>query len=413
MSGAEYLIETRNLRCSLQGNEILRGVDLRLGEGEVLGLIGPNGAGKSTLLKALMGYYPSEGSITLSGTPLGNLSGEGRAQLLSYVSQQGPDQLSFSALEVVEMGAYGQGGLFGRSRYDDCEQALRSLEYVGMGAFADRDFSTLSGGERQLVLFARVLLQDAPVLLLDEPTANLDIGHEQAVLEMVDELRGEGKSTVIAIHNLNLAAEYCDRLILLEAGRVKESGPPEDVLTPENIRDAYGREVHIDRNQASGSLTVTPIRKFPAGGAKRIHIIGGAGSGVNLTRLLLRQGYEVSGGVAHRLDSDARLWQSLSIESVVVDAFDEIDDASYARAADLAGRADYVILAAFPVGSGNRRNLELAASFADRLIILDDHTRSFYGDGLQSLFESIRPWGRVFRSSEVLDLLGGVSPKGG
>jgi iron complex transport system ATP-binding protein len=405
MISAELLLEARDLGCTLQGTEILSGIELQLKPGEVVGLIGPNGAGKSTLLKCLMGYYPLEGRVLVRGEELDRMSGARRAEQISYVSQQGPDQLSFTTLEVVEMGAYGQIGLFGRSRYDDREQALRSLEYVGMRAFASRSFATLSGGERQLVLFARLLLQDAPILLLDEPTSNLDIGHEQTVLDMVDELRSEGKSSIIAIHNLNLAAEYCDRLILLDGGRVTASGSPEEVLTAGNLESAYRTRLSIGRNQDSGSLAVTPLRAFKAAGGARVHIIGGAGSGVNLTRSLLRAGYRVSGGIAHRLDSDARLWEALGIDAVFVDAFDEIDDGSFALAGELIARADWTVLTAFPLGRGNLRNIELADG-AKRLIILEDHPRSFYAAGARDRFDALKPAYWAGSAAEVLDIIG-------
>jgi iron complex transport system ATP-binding protein len=395
------LLDARGISYSVRGRSILNQVSLSLETGEVVGLIGPNGAGKSTLLKCLMGFLPFEGDVLLSGEDLHQLNHQERARRISYVSQQGPEQLSFTSLEVVEMGGYGQSGLFGRSRYDDCDQALRSLEYVGMAGAAGQNFATLSGGERQLVLFARVLLQDAPVLLLDEPTSNLDIGHERTVLEMLDELRREGKAAIIAIHNLNLAAEYCDRLVLLDDGEVRASGLPEEVIDQDLLEQAYRTRINIERSPATGSLAVTPLRKYPRQEGAGVHIIGGAGSGVNLTRMLLRAGFYVTGGVAHRLDSDARLWDALGIEMVAVDAFDEIDDDAHRRAGELIDRADWTVLADFPIGRGNLRNLELA-SRASRLIIMDGRERSFYAEGGRQLFESIQPEFRAGSAEEVL-----------
>lgn len=396
------VLEVQSLSYGVDNHRILKAISFTLNRGEILGIIGPNGAGKSSLLKCLMGFHEAEGQIQFADqeSPAGEesilpemrklsgLKGGERARLISYLSQQGPDQLSFSALEVAEMGAYAMNGLLGRSRYDARDQAMKALGYVGLAALAGRSFNSLSGGEQQMVLFARVLLQDTPILFLDEPTSSLDIGHEKTVLEMLEELSAEGKSSLVAIHNLNLASEFCHRLLLLKNGGVLALGRPDEVLTRDNLMQAYGTDVTISRNDSSGSISVLPLREFPRKSGLQVHIIGGAGSAVNITRLLIRGGYRVSGGVAHRLDSDARLWEALRLETVVVEAFSDIDEDSYRRAAELVHLADITVLAAFPVGRGNLRNLELAAQ-AERLVILDEAGRGFFTGEGRGLFEGL------------------------
>lgn len=370
--GTTPLLDVQHLNCSIGDVQILSRVSFHLQRGEIIGLIGPNGSGKSTLLKCILGFLSSRsGSIRVLGDSLDELSHRRRAERISYVAQDGPGDLSFSAVEVVEMGSYRGIGRGVRSSDDDRALAEKALDYVGLRHIRHRHFNHLSGGERQLVLFARLLMQNTPVLLLDEPTSNLDIGHENTLLEMVEELTREGRGAVIAIHNLNLAAEYCSRLILLDGGRVVSQGDPSEVLTREHIESAYSTRVMIGRNKSSGAPSVHPVRNYPQGGRKRFHIIGGAGSGINITRLLIRRGIQFSAGIAHRLDSDAELWNSLDIPLVEIEPFSEIDDESFSRAKALCREADYTVLCSFPVGRGNLRNLELA-SHASRLIIMDD-----------------------------------------
>lgn len=376
LSESHPLLDIHGLSCSIGDAQILSEISFRLNRGEIIGLIGPNGSGKSTLLKCILGFLNTgAGSIRILGDSLEELSNRSRAGRISYVAQDGPGDLSFSALEVVEMGAYRGIGRGGRSSADDRALAEKALDYVGLRHIRNRHFNHLSGGEGQLVLFARLLMQNTPVLLLDEPTSNLDIGHENTLLEMVEELTREGRGAVIAIHNLNLAAEYCSRLILLDRGGIVSQGDPAEVLTREHIESAYSTRVMIGRNKSSGAPSVHPVRNYPQGGRKSFHIIGGAGSGINITRLLIRRGIQFTAGIAHRLDSDAELWNSLEIPMVEIEPFSEIDDDSFSRAEKLCREADYTILCSFPVGRGNLRNLELAAR-ASRLIIMDNSVPS-------------------------------------
>ncbi len=395
MTGSGAVLEAVHLSYLIGQDELLCDVDLALGPGDLLGLIGPNGAGKSTLLRNLIGFLqPSAGQVLLHGRPLGEYSARERAKRVSYLSQHGPDQFPFPVIDVVEMGAYPVIGMGRSPGTAERDSAMRALAYVGLEHLAERSFPSLSGGERQLVLFARVLVQESPIILLDEPTASLDIGHETTLLQMVRDLCAEGYSAIIALHNLNLAAEYCHRAVLMDGGRVRAEGPPESVLTRELVESTYRTSVHVGRNDATGSIAVSPV---PTGGAARgirVHVIGGAGSGVNITRFLHRTGFSVSGGVAHELDSDARLWKALGVPFVGVPAFSEIDEERFAEAAAMVDAADLVVLCAFPFGRGNARNLSLAER-ARRLIILDEEpggcTRDFFAgaEALRDVFDAL------------------------
>lgn len=384
------VLTTHHLEYTIGSARLLNGVNLSLCPGELRGLIGPNGAGKSTLLRNLVGFLkPSGGEVRIEGRPLNTYTARERARRVSYLSQHGPDQFPFPVVEVVEMGSYPVIGMGRAPGQAEREAALRALAYVGLEHLADRSFPSLSGGERQLALFARVLVQQSPIILLDEPTASLDIGHETTLLRMVRDLCAEGYSAVVALHNLNLAAEYCRTVTLMHNGRVRADGPPEEVLSRALIEECYETQVHVGRNEATGSVAVSPLSPTTSTKPLRVHVVGGAGGAVNITRFLHRNGFGVSGGVAHDLDADARLWGALAIPFVHVPPFATIDNDAFDRAAQMVDTADVTVLCAFPFGQGNARNIELAQR-AGRLIIL----REQEGDGRRDFFgeaESVRP----------------------
>ncbi|MFE2750581.1 ABC transporter ATP-binding protein [Actinosynnema sp. NPDC059335] len=222
----------------LDDARILDGIDLVAEPGSVTGLVGPNGSGKSTLLRCLYrALRPSVGTVLLGDEEVRRLKARQVGRRVAVVAQDHDLDNDFSVRETVAMGRTPHQGLLDREGTADHEIAERSLERVGMAWAAHRRFATLSGGERQRVLLARALTQQAPVLLLDEPTNHLDIG---AQLELLDLVRDLGLTTVAALHDLDHATAYCDRLVLLDAGRVVAAGTPGDVLTAERVTTVFG-----------------------------------------------------------------------------------------------------------------------------------------------------------------------------
>jgi iron complex transport system ATP-binding protein len=226
--------------------------------------IGPNGAGKSSVLKSMAGLVRHEGSVTVDGTAVAELSVRELARKVAYVPQQPvlPDDMTVA--EYTLLGRTPYIGTFSvETRHDRrvCASALEDLDLTG---FADRFLSQLSGGERQRVVLARALAQEAPVLLLDEPTSALDVGHAQQVLELVDRLRHDrGLTVVAAMHDLTLAAQYADELVLMRSGLVTVAGPPAEVLTEASLRSHYGAQVRVLRDECGG-VVVVPVRPHPA-----------------------------------------------------------------------------------------------------------------------------------------------------
>jgi iron complex transport system ATP-binding protein len=266
------------------------------------------------------------------------------------------------------------------------------LSYVGLSAIEERGFSGLSGGERQLVLFAQALVQDNDALLLDEPSSNLDIHHQDRIFSMAQELAREGRAVVTSVHNLSVAAQYCSRLVLLERGRIACDGRPEQVLRSEILDGVYGIRTMVSPSLATGSLTVTVLPRDSGAAGTRVHLIGGAGSAVNLTRELYRLGCTLTGGIAHEYDSDEKLWKSLGVRCTAVGAFSRISDEQIREAAPFVEKADVTILCSFPVGPGNLGNLRLAAR-ARRLVVLqpgpEDLPRTFFSEEGRALFDQV------------------------
>ena len=253
-------VSARNLTYEIQAETLLEGVDLHADRGQLVGLIGPNGAGKSTLLRAISGILNyREGTIRLDGDDLKSLSSRDIAAGLALIPQIAPYTHGFTSIELVLMGRYPHLGRFQIEGKEDDRIARDSMRLTRTEQFADRTLDTLSGGERQRVFVSRALAQQPRVLLLDEPTSNLDVFHQLKVLDLVRKLVDGGLTAVAAIHDLNMAARYCDRLVLLKGGRVLAEGSPEEVLVPETIQSAFGVRAAVYRDPMTGSLALSVI----------------------------------------------------------------------------------------------------------------------------------------------------------
>lgn len=253
-------ISAQDLSYEIEGNLLLDGVTMHADRGQLVGLIGPNGAGKSTLLRTISGILRNlDGSVQLDGTDIRELSTREVATALALVPQIAPYTYGFTSIELVLMGRYPHLGRFQIEGREDDRIAREAMRLTETEEFADRTLDTLSGGERQRVFVARALAQQPSILLMDEPTANLDVLHQLKVLDLVRQLVDEGLTAVAAIHDLNMAARYCDRLVLLNGGRVLAEGPPDEVLTPDTIETAFGVKSLVYQDPATGSLAVSLI----------------------------------------------------------------------------------------------------------------------------------------------------------
>lgn len=269
-NGQPPAVDARSLSFSVDAAKLLDGVDVSAEAGQFVGLIGPNGAGKSTLLRAISNVLNyQEGSVSLHGADLKSLPAREVAELLALVPQIAPYTQGFTAFELVLMGRYPHLGRFQVEGQADDRIARNAMRLTETDQFETRTIETLSGGERQRVFLARAVAQQPQVLLLDEPTSNLDILHQLKILTLVRQLVDDGLTAIAAIHDLNLAARFCDRLVLISGGRVVADGQAEDVLTPELIESAFGVESAIYREPVTGALAISLIA--PAGDASTEH----------------------------------------------------------------------------------------------------------------------------------------------
>jgi iron complex transport system ATP-binding protein len=259
-------IQTQNLTFSYKNTVILDDVNMDVAPAEVMGLIGPNGAGKSTLLRCLVCIHkPRSGKILLDGRPLKGYRGSELARRVAYVPQSANQTIIAKVWEVVLMGRRPHLSF----RVSDRDKAVVAdvLSMLDLEWAVNCPLDELSGGERQKVFLARALAQETDILLLDEPTSNLDVRYQLDVMDLIRRLsREKGLSVIVAIHDLNLAARYSDRLALLHQRRLVATGPPELVLTRERLADVYGIEARLETNP-EGELTVQPIKTLSAGPA--------------------------------------------------------------------------------------------------------------------------------------------------
>jgi iron complex transport system ATP-binding protein len=253
-------LSIRDLRVRYNGTEVLKGIDLDVDKGAWLGVVGPNGSGKTSLLRGVVGTVPIDGRVIINDGDLSELSSAERSRSIAAVAQRPNLPPDMTVFDYVLLGRTPHISYFGVEGRTDLQVVVDVLDRLELGALSFRPLGSLSGGESQLVALARSLAQRAPILLLDEPTSALDVGHQQQVLELVDELRNEQALTVVsAMHDLTLAAQFCDHLIMLGGGVVQAAGKPRDVLTVENIESLYGASVRVIELDG-GDLAVVPRR---------------------------------------------------------------------------------------------------------------------------------------------------------
>ena len=239
------------------GVPIVQGVDMRVDQGALLALAGPNGAGKSTLLRALVGLkIPDVGRITLGGENLSRIDRHRRARMIGYLPQGVHSEFSFTVREVVAMGRHPHVGPFGFLSPRDVAWVEECMGLTETLDLASRYFLELSGGERQRVLLASVLAQDPRFLLLDEPTASLDLQHQASFMELLKRFARDGRGILMVTHDLNLAGQYCDRITLMHHGRIVRHGSAESVLKREYLREIYGDAVTVMRSASSDKPVV-------------------------------------------------------------------------------------------------------------------------------------------------------------
>ena len=255
---AEKIIELRHLELGYGESKVVRDLNATFSAGEMVGIVGCNGAGKSTLLKSLRGLLPLQGGEVLYyGKTLGSYSEKELARRVAYLQQELELSFDYSCLEIVLTARYPYKKWWQEENHQDKELARACLEYTGTLELADRPINELSGGQRQRVLLAKILAQQTPIIFLDEPTTGLDLVYQEEIFRFAQDLAHSGRTVLMVVHELQLAAAYCDRLLLLGENRLLADGSPQEVLTEENLERSYKKQLQVAVNEQTGSLEIT------------------------------------------------------------------------------------------------------------------------------------------------------------
>lgn len=358
-------LKVDGLSFSFGDSKVLKGVSFEVHSGEFFGLMGPNGSGKTTLLRCITNFYGSEpGSITVDSKMLQEIPPRSLAKVFAVVPQTSVTDFPFTARDIVMMGRIPHIGsmLAGESRTDG-EVVSSAMERTNTLQFASRPFTALSGGERQRVIIARAIAQRPQALLLDEPTVYLDISGQIEIMDLLRNLnKEEGITTIAVLHDINLAARYCNRIALMSEGRLEAVGPPKEVLTQELIQSVYGVDVAIREDPVTRSVYIMPRSTHAAvkRHGTRVHVLCGGGSGSTILKTLHDNGYGLSVGVLNILDSDYESAKDMHIQVVTEAPFAPINPENHAENLRLIDETGVVVVSPFPVGPGNLKNLEAA-----------------------------------------------------
>jgi len=394
-------ISVRGIEFAYGDRQALSNADLEVEPGEVLALLGPNGCGKTTLLRHIAGVLsPSLGTVYLDLDELSTLGARELARRLAVVEQDRRAEFDFTSQQLVEMGRLPHMARMARLSARDRRAVVRAMELTGVREFADRPVSQLSGGERQRVFLAMALAQEPDALLLDEPTAHLDIHHQLDFLGLVRARAGDGITVVMALHDVNMAAAFADRLALMRDGTVITCGSPAQVLSPDTVRDAFDVDCVMGRNPATGSVYVHFVPSAaPSAREGRVVVIGGGGAAAPLLPILARR-HHVTLGVVAPLDTDYEVACQLGIPVITEAPFAPVSDGPLDRLREELQRADRVLIAPLWVGPGNLAVLSMVfCTVAPKDVVLVDspgvEKRDFTGGEATRLLQDVLQRGAV------------------
>ncbi|MEM2210443.1 MAG: ABC transporter ATP-binding protein [Nitrososphaerales archaeon] len=413
----------KGIECYYGSIKALENVSFSISDKEFVGIIGPNGSGKTTLLRTIAGVLkPKIGTVLLDDWDIYNLKRFEVAQKIAVVPQISSTTFNFTVSEVVLMGRNPYIKRLEKESERDFDIAEKAMRLTNTLHLAERFINELSGGERQRVIIARALAQEPIVMLLDEPTLHLDISYQIEIMELLRKLCKDNGFIILSVfHDFNLAARYCDSIILLDKGKIFSIGSVDKVLTHENIKKVFNVDVVIKKHPITNSLYIIPITTLKANEPKgiKVHVICGGGSGAPLMKSLIEMGYSVTTGVLNLLDTDHEVAQSLNIPTVSAAPFSAVTRDEYEANIKMIEKVDAVILTATPFGQGNLMNI-LAADEALRrglsVIVINEppiENRDFTNGEATKLILKLKEKGAIFVKSdnEVLQILKELSMK--
>lgn len=360
---SQVKLECSHLAAGYGNGEVLKDINLTLEEGEMAALIGSNGTGKSTLIKCISGLLPLiRGTMHICGKRHDSLKSKERARLVAVVPQSYHVDYDFTVEDIILMGRNPYLSFRKREGQEDYDIVREAMEVTCTEQFRGRLYNELSGGERQRVILARAIAQQPEIILLDEPTAALDLHHQIEVMELIERLNREDHVTVLAVlHDINMAARFCGRMILLQDGIIKADGTPSEVMTRQNMSQLYHMKLMIRENPLFDRPEVVPIRVMNEKTEENpvhIHVICGTGGAVRVIEELDARGYRVTAGVINTESSDCEICRSLNLERVEIPPFTPVSVKEQEKKLAMMKDAEIILVADIPFGKENLPNLD-------------------------------------------------------
>jgi len=355
-------LDISGLDVLINSSRILDQVAFKAVKGRFVGIIGPNGSGKSTLIRCMSRtLQPVTGTVLVDGKEISVFGSRELAEKISVVPQESPRTFDYTVEDVVEMGRYAHQRPLSSLTPKDHGLCHAAMKTAGILHLNGRNISSLSGGEWQRVLIARTLAQDTPIILLDEPTSHLDISHQIEILCALQSLSRNGTTVIGVFHDLNLAAHFCDDIIVISAGHVVVTGDPGDVITSPVLKKYFGLDATVRIHPSTGKPLVVPFYVSRQTGSRgtRVHVICGGGTGSEVLHALSAAGCHVTTGVLSMSDSDYATAADLNVPCIAEPPFTPVSEASQDTLASMLKNAERIVVTPMPVGQGNLVNLKI------------------------------------------------------
>ena len=351
----EYYFKTNDLAVGYDGNILIHDINVNLEKGKILTLIGPNGAGKSTILKSITRQLETiRGTVYINAQELTTWAPKEMAKQVAVVLTDRIRPELMTCAEVVAMGRYPYTNLFGKLTQKDTKAVQEALERVHALNLAEQDFATLSDGQRQRIMLARAICQEPEIIVLDEPTAYLDIRHKIELLDILREMAQKKNITVImSLHEIDLAMKISDYLLCVKGDTIEAFGPPDAILENHTIEHLY------DLHNGSYNLLFGSVELTKPEGIPRVFVVAGGGYGISCYRALQKQEIPFATGILFENDVDCQVAKELSNHVVLAPAFESMTDAQFEEASDLLLQCEAVIDAGTPSGTFNQLNFKL------------------------------------------------------
>ncbi len=366
--------KTEDLAVGYNGSVLIRDINISLERGSILTLIGPNGAGKSTVLKSVARQLSAiGGAVYINGREVSKMTPRELSREMSVVLTDRIRPELMTCAEVAATGRYPYTDMFGRLTDKDRAAVSDALSKVGAAGLADVEFTSLSDGQKQRIMLARAICQEPKVMVLDEPTAYLDIRHKTELLEVLRDMAKSGVTVIMSLHEIDLAVKASDYLLCLKGETVEAFGRPEDILSDGVIERLYGLE------KGSYDLMFGSVELKRPEGKPRVFVVCGAGRGIPVFRALQKSGVPFAAGILFENDVDMQAAKRLSRCVISVSAFEPMSDAAFSAAAEAMTKCEAVIDAGTPVGTLNMKNARLLELARDRGIPVYNGTDELFG----------------------------------